>query len=116
MDDSEAQYVINAVDFIGSRGFLFLPLYDFDLKSGTWMQKEDKGLDETFSLDVALGHSWEEPPRISGDHRAQLYDSYMDEAYSISEKLKSKSPKSPVVMEGELSKLQFFSILPEEEQ
>jgi selenocysteine lyase/cysteine desulfurase len=116
MDDDEAQYVINAVDFIGSRGFLFLPLYDFDLKSGTWMHKEDKGLDETFSLDVALGHSWEEPPHISGDHRARLYESYLKEAYSISEKLKSKGPESPVPMEGELSELQFFSILPEEEQ
>ena len=80
------------------------------------MHKEDKGLDETFSLDVALGHSWEEPPRISGDHRARLYESYLKEAYSISEKLKSKGPESPVPMEGELSELQFFSILPEEEQ
>jgi selenocysteine lyase/cysteine desulfurase len=113
MDDAEAQYVIKAVNFVGSHGFLFMPLYDFDLKSATWIHKEDKGLDETFSLDVALDRSWEEPPHLSDDARAQLYDKYLNEAYGLAEKLKNKGPGSPVIMEGELGKLQFFSLLPD---
>jgi selenocysteine lyase/cysteine desulfurase len=111
MDDAEAEYVIKAVDFVGSYGFIFLPLYDFDLKSATWLHREDKEIEETFSLNVALGYSWEDSNPLSSDIRTRLYDRYLNEAAVLSEKFKRKAPKSTIVMEGELGKLQFFSLL-----
>jgi hypothetical protein len=103
MDDAEAEYVIKAVDLVGSYGFLFL--------SATWLHKEYKGLEETFSLNVALGYSWEDSNPLSSDIRIRLYDRYLNEAAVLSEKFKRKAPKSTIVMEGELGKLQFFSLL-----
>jgi hypothetical protein len=111
MDDAEIEYVIKAVDFVGSYSFLFLPLYNFDLKSAAWLHKEDKGLEETFSLNVALGYSEEDSNPLSSDTRIRLYDRYLNEAAVLSEKLKRKAPISTIVLEGELGKLQFFSLL-----
>jgi selenocysteine lyase/cysteine desulfurase len=116
MDDAEAEYVINAVDFVATRGFLFLPLYNFDLKLATWVHKEDNGLEETFDINVALEYSGEESTQLSSDIRIQLYDNYLNEAHALSETLKSKAPQSTIVMEGELGKLQFFSLLPDKEE
>ena len=111
MDDAEAEYIIKAVDFVGSYGFLFLPLYTFDLKSATWLHREDKGLVEKFSLNVALGYSGDDSNPLSSDIRTRLYQRYLKEAAGLSEKLKRQAPQSTIVMEGELGKLQFFSLL-----
>ncbi len=54
MDDVEANYIIDAIDFIGKRGYLFLPLYNFDVKSGIRSHKADKGIIGIFSLRAAL--------------------------------------------------------------
>lgn len=116
MDDVEAEYVINAVDFVGKHGFLFLPLYNFDLKSATWMHKEDKGLEETFTLNAAFVYSGEESTQLPSDIRTRLYDDYLKEAHALTEKLKSKAAKSTIRIEGELGQLQFFSLLPQKEE
>ena len=113
MDDAEADYVIKAVDFIGSHGYCFLPLYDFDIKSASWLHKKDTGLEETFSLNVALGYSEEDSIALPPDQRILLYEKYLKEAAELSEKLKRKTPESAIALEGELGKLQFFSLVDE---
>lgn len=57
MDDAEADYVIDAVDFVADHGWSFLPLYRFDLETGGWEHEEGELSRPPFSLDAALDAS-----------------------------------------------------------
>ena len=111
MDDSEANYVIEAVDFIANKGYLFMPLYRFDLKSAVWIHKEEKNVSHTFSLEKALRSGESESNPLSPDVRAKLYSDYLREASAIAANLKDTCPSSSHVLDGELGKLQFFSLV-----
>ena len=54
MDDAEADYVIDAIDFLGRHGDRFIGLYDFDVHSGMWSHRGYEERADEFSLDSAL--------------------------------------------------------------
>jgi selenocysteine lyase/cysteine desulfurase len=110
MDDAEANYVIDAVLFLARHGHRFLPLYDFDLSSGTWTHKQSSAPLKTFSLEAALTGDDADPPVLTVPLRIQLYDHYMTEAHRWVEKLQTESSEAPEVLDGELGELQFFSL------
>ena len=110
MDDAEADYVIEAIHFIARHGRLFLPLYDFDLSTGTWSHRESTIELPKFSLDNALRNEAEEPANLSLPLRRQLYDHYMTEARRWVERLDHDAGAESVSLEGELGELQFFSL------
>ena len=110
MDDAEANYVIDAVLFLAQHGHLFLPLYEFDLCSGTWTHKEATTVLKTFSLDAALRGPESDPAVLTVPLRKQLYDHYMTEAHRWVEKLQRDSSGSLQTLDGELGDLQFFSL------
>lgn len=111
MDDAEADYVIDAVDFVGRQGHLFLPLYRFDLRSGRWTHEADAGLVEQFSLEAAL-QPWEEKATALPSHvRSGLYAQCLGEARRWAENLAQRArPSVSSVLDGELGELQFFSL------
>ncbi len=110
MDDAEANYVIEAVQFVARCGHLFLASYEFDLCSGTWSHK--RGTDElqNFSLDEALSNEEGEAAILSLALRTQLYDHYMTEAERWAGQLRNEPHKALELLEGELGELQFFSL------
>jgi len=110
MDDAEADYIIEAVRFVARNGRLFLPLYDFDLHSGTWSHKDTAIALPEFSLDAALDGDEGEPATLSLALRQQLYDHYMTEAERSAQRLRQAVGHEPVSLEGELGELQFFSL------
>lgn len=111
MDDAEAGYVIDAVDFIGRYGHLFLRLYRFDLHSGSWTHEVDAGLVERFSLEAALQLPEEKAEALPAHVRSGLYAQYLGEARGWAENLTQRArPPSSSVLEGELGTLQFFSL------
>jgi selenocysteine lyase/cysteine desulfurase len=110
MDDAEADYVIDAVLFIANYGDLFLDLYQFDLHSGTWTHKHTAVTLQKFSLDAALGDNDNDPAVLTVPMRKQLYDHYITEAHRWVEKLGNQPPVPLGSLEGELGKLQFFSL------
>jgi selenocysteine lyase/cysteine desulfurase len=110
MDDDEANYVIDAVNFIAQHGHRFLDLYDFDLSSGTWSHKQDCCQLPKFELDAALSHEKGEPARLSLSLRKQLYDHYMTEAARWVERLAREGLAELASLDGELGELQFFSL------
>jgi selenocysteine lyase/cysteine desulfurase len=114
MDDAEADYVIAAVHFIARHGHRFLPLYRFDLCTGTWRHRRVDTALPRFSLDAALGDGEGEPAILSLPLREQLYDHYMTEARRWVERLSEEPPARRAVLEGELEELQFFA-LPDED-
>ena len=54
MDDIEADFILDAIEFVAEQGHHFLPLYDFDMHTGAWLHKSDCGCMEGFSLEAAL--------------------------------------------------------------
>ena len=110
MDDSEADFVIEAVMFLASYGHLFLPLYGFDLCSGTWTHKHVSTPLQSFSLDAALSNDDIGQTALTVQQRKTLYDHYMTEAHRWVEKLQSKPSEALQILQGELGDLQFFSL------
>ena len=116
MDDAEANYVIEAVNFLAREGHQFLALYDFDLASGTWVHKYASTTLPEFSLDAALAARQGEPATLSLPLRKQLYRHYMSEAQKIAERLRSEPEAKLRTLEGELGDLQFFAMPDDERQ
>ncbi len=110
MDDAEADYVIEAVNFVAREGYRFLCLYDFDLCTGTWTHRQAATELPQFSLDAALRDEAGEPAILSLALRQQLYDHYMTEATRWAARLKDGPTVEFESLEGELAELQFFSL------
>jgi selenocysteine lyase/cysteine desulfurase len=116
MDDAEANYVIEAVNFLAREGHQFLALYDFDLASGTWVHKYASTTLPEFSLDAALATRHGEPATLSLPLRKQLYRHYISEAQKIADRLRSEPEAKLRTLEGELGELQFFAMPDDERQ
>ena len=115
MDDAEANYVIDAVNFIAREGHTFLKLYDFDLSTGTWVHKQITGTLPEFSLDQALNNVDGEAAILSLALRQQLYRHYLTEAQKIADQLKDEPEAKLTSLGGDLGELQFFA-MPEDER
>ena len=116
MDDAEANYVIEAVNFIAREGHAFLSLYDFDLGTGTWSHKHAAGDLQKFSLDAALSLDEGEPATLSLALREQLYRHYLAEAQKFAEQLHNEPDAKLASLGGNLGDLQFFSMPDDERQ
>jgi selenocysteine lyase/cysteine desulfurase len=110
MDDAEADFIISAVHFVAKHGHKFLSLYDFDLCSGTWSNRETQVELPKFCLDEALEIEEGEPATLSLPLRKQLYDHYMTEADRWARRLDKGPAGKMTSLEGELGELQFFSL------
>ena len=116
MDDSEAQYVIDAVHFLANEGHHFLSLYDFELETGTWKHRYASADLPEFSLEAALGNVGGEPARLSLALRQQLYNHYMTEALRLAARLREEPGARCASLDGDLADLQFFAMPADETQ
>jgi len=108
MDDAEADYIIDAVAFLAQQGERFVPLYHFDLDSGTWAHREWAPEPEPFSLSAALDPH-PEPEPMTDAERTRHYQRALDEARAWAERLVAADVK-PAMLEGELGSLQYFTV------
>ncbi len=110
MDDSEADYVIDAIDFVGRRGYLLLGSYRFDMHTGAWAHKSHREAPAPFSLDAALDSRRPDDEALPAVEREQHYRRYLQEAYRITDELSRQPPPSSHRLEGEVGELQFFAL------
>jgi len=110
MDDAEADYVIEAVRFIAAHGHHFLPLYDFDLATGTWSHRESAIELPQWSLDDALRGGRPEPEALSAAERARRYDHYLEAARAMARRLEAEPDAPTLSLTSELGELQFFTL------
>jgi len=108
MDDAEADFLVDAVEFIAAVGWEFQQLYEFDLRAATWTHREYQAEEDTFDLTSALGPAALDEV-IGPTRRAWLYAEYMDEAKALASKLKETAPASSQRLPKDLEDLQFFS-------
>jgi selenocysteine lyase/cysteine desulfurase len=110
MDDIEADFIIDAIEFVAEFGFWFTQLYDFDLHSGAWLHKQDCGCMEGFSLDAALDCSGYQSRALSTEERQYLYAAFIGDAKRLAEQLMQQPPPDETQMDAELEALRFFSV------
>lgn len=108
MDDAEADYVIDAVDFISHKGHRFLSLYKFDVRSGSWMHSGSSGKQEPFSISAALRAGDVAMTAKEAGVRAGMYSQYLDCAHRIAGDLPSDPGLTVSEDSGELGSLKFF--------
>jgi selenocysteine lyase/cysteine desulfurase len=109
MDDPDAEYIIEAVNFIAVHGFLFLPLYDFDARTGQWAYRGFAERREPFSLDAALNSAPSEETAIPAAARVLKYREYLKAAVALAESLQPHMGDSARRMEVDFGKLQYFA-------
>lgn len=110
MDDIEVDFILDAVEFIASQGYRFLPLYNFDFHSGIWLHKFDCVCLEGFSLDAALDCCGYQSRSLSTEERKMLYSAYVGEAQKLASELASEQAHDEHQVEAELESLKFFSV------
>lgn len=116
MDDAEADYLINAVDFVGRNGRFFLLLYRFDLKSGTWAHVHDPVSYEDLSLEDAFRAGGESVCRpLAASVRERLYRGYLKEAETLAAELRKSGSGGERKLPAEIAGLQFFPLPPDGE-
>lgn len=109
MDDVDADYVIEAVSFVGQHGHRFLPLYNFDVHTGAWLNKQDCCCYAELSLASAARAETPHRTAMSADRRKRLYRSYLNEAQEHAARA-DESAAHDFRLPGELDDLQFFAL------
>jgi selenocysteine lyase/cysteine desulfurase len=113
MDDADADYLIEAVDLVGRSGRRFLPLYRFDLRSGTWAHERDPMAYEDLSLEEAFGTAEETACRpLPVSVRKRLYRDYLEEAKALAAEMGQAAPGAGGKLPAEVADLQFFALPP----
>ena len=110
MDDIEAEYILDAIDFVAENGHRFMPLYHFDMNTGAWTHKVDCVCMEGFSLDAALECSGYQSRALSTGERKTLYSAFINEAEQLANELESSFAAEKGEGDQELEGLKFFSV------
>jgi len=109
MDDAEADFLIDAVDFVARRGFDFLPDYTFDAHRAAWTHRAGEGGLESFSLAEALGCGCPQGLHLAEEERRVLYAQHLEEARRVADEGVAR-PATLATLEGEAGELQFFEL------
>ena len=110
MDDAEANYIIDAVAFIGEYGARFIRAYRFELDSGTWTHAESRAEYEHLTFATALRAARVETTARSVAQRTLLYRRFIDDARRCADALTGDAHTNDARLEGELGELQFFAL------
>jgi len=110
MDDIEADYILNAIEFVADQGYRFLPKYNFDVHTGAWQHKADNVCLEGFSLEAALDCGAYQSRALSEGERRLLYSAYLHEANTLAGELANEQAPEEHSLDAELETLKFFSV------
>jgi hypothetical protein len=110
MDDLEAAFVMDAVEFIADQGYRFLPLYRFDSGTGMWSHREYRETHAAFSLDAALGAAGCDETALPAQARARTYAECLAEARSWAERLGEPDGAQDDQALAEFGELKFFNV------
>lgn len=110
MDDTEVDFIIQAIDQLSHMAHHFLPLYHFDPKVGTWTHERERPLEQALDLHEALKGIDERPQPLPAQQRKELYQSYLKKAKALAHQLEKDRSFDTTRLAGELGELQFFSL------
>ncbi len=83
MDDVEADFVIESVEFLAEHGHRFLSLYDFNAESGMWSHREYQESRQEFSIAAALKAGGCDESALPAAKRSEHYAECLVEARAL---------------------------------
>ena len=110
MDDLEAAFVMDAVEFIADQGYRFLPLYRFDSGTGMWSHREYRETHAAFSLDAALEAAGCDETALPAETRSRNYAECLAEARSWAERLGEPCETAAGPDLEQFGELKFFNV------
>jgi selenocysteine lyase/cysteine desulfurase len=109
MDDAEAAFIIEAVEFVAGQGHRFLPLYAFDPGTGLWSHREFRETHEVFSIDAALEARGCDTTALPLAERTRIYAECLAEAREWAERMGEPTTAATAAVE-QFGELQFFNV------
>jgi selenocysteine lyase/cysteine desulfurase len=109
MDDVEADFIMDAVEFVAAQGHRFLPLYAFDPGTGMWSHREYRESHTAFSLDAAVEAAGCGETALPADERSRMYAQCLAEAQSWAARLGEPGPCDAEALER-FGDLRFFNV------
>jgi selenocysteine lyase/cysteine desulfurase len=110
MDDDEAGFVMDAVEFLADHGHRFLRLYAFDPATGAWSHREYRETHAAFSLDAALQATGCDETALPLEQRAGLYAETLAAARAWAARLGEPPAGDGEPRAIEFGELQFFRL------
>ena len=110
MDDAEAGFVMDAVEFVAEHGHRFLRLYAFDAETGAWSHREYRETHDAFSLEAALAAGGCEETALPAERRGERYAECLAEARSWAERLGEPAGTTEDANASRFGDLQFFNM------
>ena len=95
MDSTDVQFVIDAVRFIASDGYRFLPWYRFDPLTGAWAHRAALERDPRFSLESALAARTRRARPLPESRRAALYAQFLEAARTLAKQAAAPPASGP---------------------
>ena len=110
MDDAEAAYIVDAVEFVAEQGHRFLPLYAFDPGTGMWSHREYRETHDVFSIETALDARASGPSELPLEERRGIYADFLAQARDWAQRVgePTAAPKSAMI--EQFGELQFFHV------
>ncbi len=108
MDDAEAAFVTDAVDFLAAYGYRFLRLYAFDPVSGLWSHRDYREHHEDFSLDEALKATGCDATALPLATRTRIYAENLADARQLADQLGEPPAGEQQSATSLFGELQFF--------
>lgn len=110
MDDGEAGFLVEAVDFVARRGWDFLGDYQFDPHSAAWSHRGEASREVAgFGLPQALECGCPPLLGLSAEERGGLYRDFLQEAQDLAATRQAHRPRL-TELPGEAGQLQFFDM------
>ena len=110
MDDAEAGYILDAVEFIAEHGHRFLSLYAFDPGTGMWSHRDYRETHDAFSIDAALESRASGASELPLDERKRIYADCLEEARDWARRLVEPAGLSKIADVEQFGELQFFHV------
>lgn len=108
LEDSDVEFICEAVEFAAEHGHLFLPQYHFDLKTGAWEHTADTGIEEhQFGVVEAMQSRNAGVLEMTECDREREYSSYLETARQLAEKLQGSKVNYKQLPE-QLEEISFF--------
>jgi hypothetical protein len=111
MDDLDAGFVMDAVEFVAEHGHRFLRLYAFDPETGAWSHREYEERHAAFSLDAARQATGCDETALPAEQRTRLYADCLREAREWSERLGEPPGTAALSGDEQFGELQFFNVV-----
>jgi hypothetical protein len=110
MDDAEAGFVMESVEFVAEHGHRFLRLYAFDAGTGAWSHREYRETHAAFSLEAALEAGGCEETALPMERRRELYAECLAQARAWAERLGEPCGGADAACTDRFGDLQFFNV------